>query len=105
MDKAQSKLPRISGLTVVNFIVYILFLITIGVLIANGMGTYDKVKSNWQEITFAYSHPNIVRVIREDYASRSAQLDGSYGEKTSEPTEEQKTLQKLNAMLDTNPSK
>lgn len=105
MDKMQSKLPRISGLTVINFIVYILFMIMTGFMIVQGMGVYDKVKENWGEIAFAYQHPSLVKGIREDYASKSAQLDGSYAQKSTEPTPEQQTLSKLNAMLDQNSPK
>lgn len=105
MDKVQSKMPHISGLTVINFIVYILFMVMLGVFVYQGSLVFDKVKTNWQEITFAYNHPNLIQDIREDYASKSAQLDGSYAEKEQKPTPEQEALQKLNAMLDSNPSK
>lgn len=66
----------------------------------------QKLSSRWQELQFAYDHPAIVKTTREEYASKSAQLEASFtAKKTDEPTPEQQILQQLADQVKTPTSK
>ena len=75
----------VAGLVVLTFIILGLQALT----------TYNKYLSARNEIQFAVDHPEIVRTVREDYASKSADLDKSYTQTKKEPTADQKLLEEV----------
>lgn len=75
-------------------IVGILFVLILLAIV--GYFGYSKSKvyiSNWDTIQFAVEKPNLVRNLKADYASKSAQLEKSYSQK--EPTVEEQLLQQV----------
>lgn len=60
--------------------------------------TFSRINKSWAEIQFSYEHTSIVRSVREDYASKSAELEDSYKQK--DPTVQEKLLEELTEQLE-----
>ena len=76
-------------------------LIGIGVFYAKGL--YERISSRWEEITFAYEKPQMVKVIRVDYEKKQAALEESF--LTTDKSGEEKLLEAVAEQLKTNQSK
>lgn len=77
------------------FFIVVMFLIVAVYLTNKLYQSYNRFNQAKEEISFAYDHPEIVKVLREDYASKSALLIKSFTEKSNEKTPEQKLIEEV----------
>lgn len=97
MEKKTALNPR---LFVVGALAVLIGLVITYIAITSTAGFYNKVKNSWDEISFAYNHPNLVRAMREEHASRSAQIERELMKHEKEETEQDKLIRELREQLE-----
>lgn len=67
-------------------ILILLCLVFVGYLLLKGLLFVKNIKDSWKELQFTFTHTRIIKVIREDYEKKQAELDESFSnrEKTAE---------------------
>lgn len=72
-----------------NGIVYVVLIsILIGIGYVWFSNQYGKFQKNWDVIQFAMEKPEFVRALKNDYASKSAELEKDYMKKELTPEQE-----------------
>lgn len=74
-----------TGAIVKNILVVCCVLLVIGFLGWKLFSFVMQVRSAWNEISFAYNNPSIVKAVRVRYESQKSQLDSQFINQTQSP--------------------